>query len=133
MANAVYRNGLVNFADGDINWTSHDIRVDARQTTAFTATHEFRSQLAATLRGTATLTGKSAAGGALFAADTVITPSAAGTVNRLVLYRWTGSDATSPLIAWYDTWFDGSPINFSLTAAGVTIHWPRWKNGIFKL
>jgi hypothetical protein len=64
----------------------------------------------------------------VFDADDTVFASVTGTgINAIVLYKDTGADATSPLIAYIDG------ISLTVTAAQVTIQWDSGASKIFAL
>lgn len=139
MASMLYNNALKEFALGNIVWkasggsTIKAILVDAGKYTA-NASHKFLSEVASGARvGTAqTLSLVDAAdGGVCDAADVTFSDlTSTPTVEAVVLYKDTGTESTSPLIAFIDSG-TGLP-----TPAGVNSIIVRWDNGanrIFKL
>ena len=121
MANAAYPTGLAAFAEAAVAWGTDTIKV-AALTDAYTysAAHEFYTSLAGIL-AEATLAGKSSTSGVLDASDTALTGLAAGAINALVVFKWTGSGATSKLLFYFDT-----GINFDVDPGGdPTIIWPE--------
>ena len=106
MASALYPLGKEGILDGTIDLLADDIRgalIDTADET-YNAADEFYSDLAgAGIVGvTGNLTGKTVTLG-VFDADNAIVAAATGDpVEAVVLYQWTGSGATSRLIAWFD-------------------------------
>lgn len=132
MANALYKLGAKKFLDGDIDLLTDTIKVaivDGASYTPNTTTHEFQSSITAGTIGTpVALSTKTTTLGVFDAADHTQTSVAAGTYEYLVIYKDTGSSATSPLICIFDT-ATGLP----LTASGgdVTVTWNA--SGIFSI
>lgn len=70
-----------------------------------TAVHQYLADIpvSARIAGPVTLTAKATTGGAADAADCTFTSVLGATINAIVLYKDTGTEATSPLIAYIDT------------------------------
>lgn len=111
----------------EVDLESDDIRMQLLRTTAaYNAADEFLDDLGAVTAddpvdvGTLTLTG-----GVLTSALTEITiPTVTGTaVGPRVLVQWTGSAATSRLLAWIDTTASGTPFTV-ITPNGTDIILP---------
>lgn len=108
MANTLFDNARQMFLEAQINWQTDTIKcilVDASNYTVQTATHKFLSDISSSARVTppVTLTAKSTAGGAADAADCTFTSVNGASVEAIVIYKDTGTESTSPLIAWIDT------------------------------
>lgn len=107
-------------AEGGLQWSTGDIRcvlIDTALYTVDLANHEFLSSVPAGARiGTPfVLTAKTRTAGVLDAGDPTFTGLVgAPSLEAVLFYRHTGSDATAPLLLWVDT-ATGLP-----TAAGVT-------------
>lgn len=136
MASALYDKGREGFLDGSIDWDTDDIRVMLVKTgyTVNLSTHTFLSDVtpASFDNGrTAALASKTVAAGVADSADPSLTATAATSSIALVVYKNTGTDATSRLIAYIDT-ATGLPFT---PAAGQTISivWDNTANKIFKL
>lgn len=121
MANAAYATGLAAFAQAGVDWQNDTIKVAACTSAyAYSAAHEFYTSLAGIL-AEATLGTKTSTGGVLDAADTLLAGLSAGAINSLVVFKWTGSGATSKLLFYFDT-----GVNFDLTPSGdVLVIWPE--------
>lgn len=136
MANALYDKGREAFGNAGINWGSDTIKcilIDTAAYTANLATDQFLSTIAGgAIIGTAqTLASKTNTAGVMDAADISFTGLvAAPTIEALVIYKDTGSSATSNLIAYIDT-ATGLPVAALATQADVT--WDNGANKIFKL
>lgn len=133
MANALYDSGRAAFGNAGINWGSDTIKAQLIDTASYTvnlATHAFLSDVAAGARiGSAqTLASKTNTSGVMDAADISITGiSSAPTIEAMVIYKDTGAEGTSQLIAYIDT-ATGLP-----TAAGATTVNVAWDNGVNKI
>lgn len=126
MANFVYDKARQRFLEGGIAWLTDTIKVqlvDIANYTAAQATHQFLSDLPANARvsgpqtlGSKTSTNGNADGGDL--AFPAVGP--AGTsIEAFVIYKDTGTEATSPLIAYIDTAANAS---LPIIANGGTIN-----------
>ena len=131
MANALYAKGKEKILSASINFTSDTIKVALVKNTypQNLTTDEFYSTISAYVVGTPqTLSGKSVTSGVFDASDVTFSAVAAGdTCEALVIYKDTGSAATSPLIAYIDT-ATGLP----LTTNGGDLN-PQWDNGSYKI
>jgi len=88
-------------------------------TTPYNAAHEFVSSLVAggiVVRSGA-LAGKTVTSGVLDANDVTILAVSGSSVDAVILYKDTGSDATSVLCAWWDV------STFTPSGSDVTIVW----------
>lgn len=135
MANTLYDKGRQKFAEAQINWLTDDIKVmgvDAGQYTVSTANHEFLSDVPAGARIAAavSLLSKSTTGGACDAADVTFTAVAGVSIEAVIIYKNTGSEATSPLLAYLDT-ATGLPI--TPNGGDMVLTWDNGVNKIFRL
>lgn len=131
MANAFYTKGKEKILSASINFLTDTIKA-ALVKSAYTqnlATDEFYSTVATHVVGTnQTLSAKSVTGGAFDASDVTWAAVAAGdTVKAVVLYKDTGSDGTSPLLAYIDV-VTGLPL--TTNGSDITI---QWDNGAYKI
>ena len=131
MANALYAKGKEKILSAAINFNTDTIKA-ALVSTAYTlnlATDEFLSTVSANVLGTAqTLSGKSITGGAFDANDPTFPTVAAGaTAKGVVIYKDTGTAATSPLLVFIDT-ITGFPL--ATNGSDITI---QFDNGPFKI
>lgn len=131
MAATFYPKGAEKILGKLIDFSADTIKM-AVVTDAYTysTAHEFFTDL--TVVGTpATLASKSITGGVFDAADTSTGVLAAGsTTKAVVLFKDTGSGATSPLLAYLDG-ITGFP--FATTGSSGTIVWPNGSAKIFSL
>jgi hypothetical protein len=136
MANILYDLGRQAFLEGDIDYITDTIKVAlVRSTyTPNVATHQYYSDLTPGTHvvGTPqTLTSKSSTAGVANASSVTFSSVTGGsTVSYLVLYKDTGVNSTSPLIALIDT-ATGLPV--STNGGDITISWDTGSNKIFKL
>lgn len=145
MASAVYDKARESFLGQSpaLSWndTIKCFLVDAASYTPNLATHQFLSDVAAAARkgnsgGTTaadapTLGTKTVTAGVADAADVTITAVPAGAaLEYILLFKDTGVEATSPLIALIDT-ATGLPV--TPNGGDITIAWDNGANKIFKL
>lgn len=134
MANAVYPKALEKFLSGSMNLLTDTIKVSGL-TSAYTysSAHEFRSSLAG-VTFTSTLANKSVTDGVFDADDLTITGVSPGsTITSLAIWKDTGSNSTSPLIYYADTFSSGIPIFIELTGGQIIISWSDEPTRIFKI
>lgn len=135
MGNALYTKYREKALQGQINWLTDNIKVvlvDAADYTVNTATHEFLSEIpsAGRVAISANLTGKTATGGVADAND-VTFPSVTGDISEaLVIFKDTGTDTTSPLIAYIDT---ATGLAVTPNGGDITVIWPNDSGRIFSL
>lgn len=137
MANTLYDKGRQRFLEANINWMTDTIKCILVDTGAYTAnfsTHEFLSDIPTSARiGTTsgvTLTSKTTDGGAADAADITFSSVTGASIEALVLYKDTGTEGTSPLMAYIDT-ATGLPI--TPNGGDIIVTWDNGANRIFKL
>ena len=132
MANTLYDYCRQRFLEAQINWMTDTVKVILVSTSAYTpqtAVHQYLADIpvSARIAGPVTLTAKATTGGAADAADCTFTSVSGATINAIVIYKDTGTEATSPLIAYIDT-ATGLPI----TPNGGDII-ATWDNGVNKI
>jgi len=108
MANTLFDKARQRFLEAQINWMTDTIKcilVDTGAYTPQTAVHEFLSDIptSARIAGPVTLTAKATTGGAADAADCTFTSVSGASIEAIILYSDTGTESTSPLIAYIDT------------------------------
>lgn len=87
------------------------ILADSADYTVNLSTHDFLNDVAALARvSTATLASKAISGGAFDSADPTWTAVSGDVCELVLMYKDTGVESTSPLIAYYDTFSAGMPI-----------------------
>jgi hypothetical protein len=135
MANSLYGKGREGFLNGDIDWLVDDIRVILIDTNDYVVSIDAdnalddipaaaRTAVSAPLGTKATTLGVANAAGVTFAA-------AIGDVSEaLVIYKHTGTESTSLLIAYIDT-ATGLPV--VPNGGDIAITWDTGANKIFKL
>ena len=108
MANTLYDSARQGFLEAQINWLTDTMKVllvDAGAYTPNVSTHQFLADIPISSRiaGPVTLTAKTTTGGAADAADVTFTSVSGASIEMIVIYKDTGTEATSPLIAMIDT------------------------------
>ncbi len=135
MANTLFDKGRQRFLEGQLNWLTDTIKVVLVDTGAYTpnfTTHEFFSDISVSARITSsvTLTSKDTSGGAADGADVTFTSVSGASIEAIVIYKDTGTEGTSPLIAYIDT-ATGLPI--TPNGGDIIVTWDNGPNKIFKL
>lgn len=136
MANGLYDKGREAFLNADIDWavdTIQCILVDTASYTVDLAAHDFLNDVpgGARIGSAVTLSSKTSTNGVADAADISFTSLVgAPSIEALVIYKSTGVEATSNLIAYIDT-ATGLPV--SAGATQVDVVWDSGANRIFKL
>lgn len=134
MSNSLYNLGRQSFLEGDISWLTDNIKVVLIDTSEYTVdltTDQFLSDIdsEARIATSSNLSGKTSTSGVADADDLTVS-SVSGSVDALVIYKDTGSAATSNLIAYIDA-AAGIPANPG--GGNVTITWANTNSKIFKL
>jgi hypothetical protein len=139
MANALYPKAKQKFIDpGTLGTTSGDaidlandnikvVLVDAADYT-YSAAHEFLSDITAGGRvaTSGNLASKTVTSGVFDSADPTFTAATGDIAEILVVYKDTGTAATSPLIAYYDTGVTGLPVTPNGGDINVTVNASGW-------
>ena len=108
MANTLYDAARKRFLEAQINWMTDTIKVILVDTGAYTpqtSVHQYLSDIptSARIAGPVTLTAKATTGGAADAADCTFPSVSGASIEAIVIYADTGTESTSPLIAFIDT------------------------------
>lgn len=135
MANALFDKARQRFLEGQFNWNTDTIKavlIDTGTYTVNLSAHEFLSDVGSGSRiaTSGAFTGKATTGGAADANDVTFTSVTGASIEAIVLYKDTGTDATSPLIAFIDT-ATGLPI--TPNGGDIIVTWDNGANKIFKL
>lgn len=135
MANALYDKGREGFLDGSIDWDTDTIKVvlvDAALYTVNLATHANLSDIAAGARvaTSGALASKTVTAGVADAADVTLVAVSGASVEAIVIYKDTGVESSSRLIAYIDS---SGGLPFTPNGSDVTIQWDGAANKIFKL
>ena len=135
MANALYDKGREKFLRGEVSWNSDDIKVvlvDLADYTQDLANDEFLSDIAVAGRVATSpnLSSKITTDGVADAADVTFSLVTGDQSEAIVIYKDTGLDSTSPLIAFIDT-ATGLPV--TPNGGDITVQFDNGANKIFKL
>lgn len=131
MSSALYPIGKKAILDADVDLLADTIKAALldTDTVGYNAAHDFYDDISAGVIGTPqTLASKTTTGGVFDAADVVFTGVSGATVEAIVIYKDTGSAATSQLIAFIDT-ATGLPV--TPNGGDITIAWHA--SGIFAI
>jgi len=134
MANALYDTGRNAFLRGDLSWNSHTFKVVLLSSsyTVNLTSHQFLSSIPGGSRvaTSSVLTTSLPGAGVADASDITFTSVTGSQVTQFVVYRDTGTEATSQLVAYFDT-----ATNLPITPNGgdISITWSNDTNRIFKL
>lgn len=135
MANTLYDFARQRFLEAQLNWLTDTIKVilvDTGSYTPQTAVHQYLADIpiSARIAGPVTLTSKTTTGGAADAADVTFTSVTGPSIEAIVIYADTGTESTSPLIAFIDT-ATGLPI--TPNGGDIIVTWDNGVNKIFKV
>ena len=135
MANALFDTGRAAFLGADVDWLADNIKVtliDVADYTVNLATHDFYDDVAAAgkVATSGNLASKTATAGVADAADVTFTAVTGDPCEALVIWKDTGTAATSQLIAYIDT-ATGLPV--TPNGGNITVTWDNGANKIFKL
>jgi hypothetical protein len=126
MASALYPLGKKALLDADIDLLVDNMKVLLIDTAdeTYNAADQFHSNItgAGIVATSGNLAGKTTTAGVFDANDITITAVSGDTVEAVVLYKDTGSSATSPLLAWFDvSQFtpNGSDVTVTFNASGL--------------
>lgn len=126
MANVVYASAKELFLATLLSSTVKAALVDTNDV-SFSAGHDFYDDISAGVVGTpVALTGKTATGGVFDSDDPVWASVSGDEFEAIVLYIDTGSAATSPLIAWYNTGVTNLPMNPNTGDITYVVHASGW-------
>jgi hypothetical protein len=135
MASALYDKGREGFLTGSISWSGDNIKAVLINTSNYTvnlATDQYYSIIAANTRVAVSgnLTSKTTAAGVADADDVTFSTVSGAQSSAIVLFKDTGVESTSPLIAYID-----SATGLPVTPGGgdITISWSNLSSRIFKL
>jgi len=138
MANALFAKGRQGFLEGLIDWDTDDIRailIDVADYTVDLAAHDNLDDIpsAARVAVSGSLTGKTVTDGVADAADVTLSSVTGDPSEAIVLYKHTGTESTSRLIAYIDTNASSLPISITPNGGNIVIQWSDGTNRIFKL
>jgi hypothetical protein len=117
------------------NWLTDTVKVLLVTTSAYTvqtSLHQYLSDVPTSARvaGPVTLTSKTTTGGAADVADCTFTSVNGSSIQAIIIYSDTGTEATSPLIAYIDT-ATGLPI--TPNGGDIIVTWDNGVNKIFRV
>lgn len=135
MANALFDKGREGFLDGNIDWDTNTIKmifVDHADDTPNTTTDDNLDDIVAGARvaTSGAFGSKTATDGVADAADVTVTAVTGDPFESIVIYKDTGVESSSRLIAYIDT-ATGLPL--TPNGGDVTVAWDNGTNKIFKL
>lgn len=135
MANTLYDYARQRFLEAQINWMTDTVKVILVDTGAYTpqtAVHQYLSDIptSARIAGPATMAGKATTGGAADANDVTFSAVTGASIEAIIIYVDSGTEATSPLIAYIDT-ATGLPI--TPNGGDIIVTWDNGTNKIFKV
>jgi hypothetical protein len=134
MANALYDTGRNAFLRGDLSWNSHTFKVVLLSSsyTVNLTSHQYLTSIpgGARVATSSALTTSLPGAGVADASDITFTSVTGSEVTQFVVYRDTGTEATSQLVAYFDT-----ATNLPITPNGgdISITWSNDTNRLFKL
>ena len=134
MANAVYPIAKKALLDADIDLLVDTIKIVLLTSSyTYSASHDFLNDITAGYRvsTSAALSSKTTTGGAFDAADVTFTALTGSTVTRWVLFKDTGTESTSNLIAYFDTVSGGGALSFVPNGSDFTLSFGA--SGIFTI
>lgn len=137
MANRLYAKGRQGFLDGSIDWDTDNIKVvliDVADYTVNDATHDNLDDIPAAARvaTSGNLASKTVTDGVADAADVTLTAVTGDPSEALGIYKDTGVESTSRLIAYIDTVASGA-LSVTPNGGNIDIAWDNGANKIFKL
>lgn len=102
-------------------------------TAVYNSAHEFWSSLESKLVGTPqTLSDVTITNGVFDAANAIFPAVTGSNISALVIFKSTGSSATSLLLVWIDTLEDG-PISIAPSGGDIAVTWDNGASKIFAL
>ncbi len=135
MANALYDHGREGFLDGSIDFDTDDIRcilIDAADYTVDLAAHDNLDDIPAAARVAVSgaLASKTVDAGVADAADVTFSSVTGDQCEAIVIYKHTGVESTSRLIAYIDS-ATGLPV--TPNGGDITVQWDSGASKMFKL
>jgi hypothetical protein len=134
MANGFYQSGRQALLTGGLVWGTDDVRmilIDTADYTVDLVNHDNLDDIpvAARVKVTA-LAGETASAGVADATDTTNTAVTGDSVEAIVLYKHTGTESTSTLIAYIDT-ATGLPV--TPNGGDIVVQWDNGAAKVFRL
>jgi hypothetical protein len=134
MANALYDNARQLFLTGTLDWLTISAKVFLIDTTHYTysSAHQYVSTVGSSARvaGPVLITTPTAVAGAAGGDNITFSAVSGATVRAIIIYSDTGTEATSPLIAYIDT-ATGLPI--TPNGGDIILQWDTGVNLIFRV
>lgn len=135
MASYIYGLGREAFLDGGISWSAANIKcllVDSADYTPNQNTDQYHADVASggIVATSGNFASKTVSLGVADAADVTLSSVSGDQAEYIIIYKDSGSSATSPLIAKIDD-YTGLPV--TPNGGNITISWPNDSNKIFKL
>ena len=135
MANALFDKGREGFLDGSIDWDTNTITmigVDHADDTPVIATDDNLDDItgAARVGSWTPFASKTVTDGVADAADITATTVSGDQFESLVIYKDTGTESTSRLIAYIDS---ATGLPCTPNGGNITVAWDNGANKIFKL
>lgn len=135
MANALYDHGREGFLAGDIDWDTDDIRAILIDVADYTVDLDADDNLDdipgdARVAVSGALTGKTVTDGVADADDVTFSEVTGDECEAIVLYKHTGTESTSRLIAYIDS-ATGLPV--TPNGGDIKVEWAATADKIFKL
>lgn len=134
MANAIYPKAKKAILDGDVDLLSDTIKIvlcDSGYT--YSTSHDFLNDITAGARvaTSGALASKTTTDGAFDAADVTYSSLTGDTCTSWVLFKDTGTESTSTLIAYFDTISGGGAFSFTPSGGDLTLSFGA--SGIFTI
>lgn len=135
MANALFDAGREGFLAGDIDWDGNNIKlvfVDHGSDTPNVSTDDNLDDIGAGARvaTSGTFASKTTTAGVADAADITVTAVTGAQFESIVIYKDSGAEGTSRLIAYIDT---ATGLPCTPNGGDITVQWDSGSNKIFKL
>lgn len=133
MANALYGLGRQKFLEGVIAWLTDDIKISFVDGAVYSPSidvDEFIDDIASTIADSGNLTGKSSTLGVADATDETLSSVSGNEFEYIVIWKDTGTPATSPLIALIDS---ATGLPCTPNGGDIIVQWDSGANKIFKL
>jgi hypothetical protein len=132
----LYDAGREGFLAGDIAWDTDDIRailIDTADYTVNLATHDNLDDVpsAARVAVTSSLASKTTTGGVANAAGASFLGVNGDQSEAIVIYKHTGTESTSRLVAYIDTFTSGMPV--TPNGGDISVAWSTGTSKIFRL
>lgn len=135
MANHLFPTGRQKFLEGSIAWLSDTIKATLVSATYVQSdAHDFFDDVSGVIATSSALAGKTSTSGVAGAnAWTYAAVAGGSTGTGIVVWKDTGTPATSPLIAWYDTKGDTTPISVVTNGGDIIVTPSTGADKMFRL